>query len=237
VNDIVQFNLTDITPDRDSVFENLGYTKEKSGSEKILDLFIDATEVFNNSVRALGMIHNLTTYEFGDIYEGKGQNDAESPLMQIFPQADYLALFALTLGEKISRIIEDLFKKNDFPLGYMLDTIASLAADKAAKVLEDLFYEDLLKLDYSKNDTCVLSYSPGYCGWHISGQNKLFRYLSPKKIGISLNDSYLMTPLKSVSGVLIAGNKEIHMFSSTFPFCQYCKTYSCHQRIQKLYSL
>jgi len=236
MNDIIQFGIADITPHRDSVFENLGYTKDKTGSEKILDLFMDAKDVFTKSVRAVGMIHNLPNEKFGDIYQGMGQNAPDSPIEKIYPQADYLALFALTLGKKISSKIEDLFKNNDFPLGYMLDTIASIAADKAVEVLEDLYYNSLLRMDYSSEGTCVLSYSPGYCGWHISGQKKLFQYLLPKKIGISLNDSFLMTPLKSVSGVLIAGKKDIHMFSSTFPFCQYCKTYSCHHRMQRLYS-
>ena len=63
----------------------------------------------------------------------------------------------------------------------------------------------------------VLRYSPGYCGWHISGQRRLFAHLRPERIGITLHDSYLMEPLKSVSGVLIAGAKEIHAFADTYP--------------------
>ncbi|MHC4266624.1 MAG: vitamin B12 dependent-methionine synthase activation domain-containing protein, partial [Planctomycetota bacterium] len=82
--------------------------------------------------------------------------------------------------------------------------------------------------------TRILSYSPGYCGWDISGQKKLFEYLHPGKIGISLNNTYLMTPLKSVSGVLVAGKNEIHQFRPNYPFCKSCKTHSCLLRMKAL---
>jgi hypothetical protein len=82
--------------------------------------------------------------------------------------------------------------------------------------------------------TVVLGYSPGYCGWHISGQKKLFAYLHPERIGITLNNSYLMTPLKSVTGVLVAGPPEIHRFKPDFPFCRHCRTYSCLERFKHL---
>ena len=64
MNDIVQFDLTDITPDKNNVLENLGYTKDKTGSERILDLFMYAMDEFIKSVQALGMIHNLPKEEF-----------------------------------------------------------------------------------------------------------------------------------------------------------------------------
>ncbi|MCK4655215.1 MAG: hypothetical protein KAU01_12305, partial [Candidatus Cloacimonetes bacterium] len=158
--------------------------------------------------------------------KGEGTNSAETPVKRIFPKADGLALFALTMGKKVSEKIETLFKENDFALGSMLDNIASLAADKAVKKLETIFS------DHFPN-TYALSYSPGYCGWHISGQKKLFEYLHPEKIGITLNDSFLMIPLKSVSGVLISGKREIHKFENNFSFCSLCKTKSCIERIKE----
>jgi hypothetical protein len=43
-----------------------------------------------------------------------------------------------------------------------------------------------------------------------------------------------MTPLKSVSGVLVAGDKEIHRFKPKYPFCKVCQTHSCLQRMKML---
>ena len=79
----------------------------------------------------------------------------------------------------------------------------------------------------------MLPYSPGYCGWHVSGQGRLFGALCPEEIGIRLNASFLMQPLKSVSGVLVAGAPEIHDFDDDFDFCAECTTRECRVRIAR----
>jgi len=85
-------------------------------------------------------------------------------------------------------------------------------------------------------DLGVLRYSPGYCGWHVTGQRRLFAALRPEQIGITLGDSCLMEPLKSVSGVLIAGPRKIHQFKDAFPFCEQCTTRGCRERLRALYA-
>jgi hypothetical protein len=79
-----------------------------------------------------------------------------------------------------------------------------------------------------------LRYSPGYCGWHVSGQRKLFDYLLPEEIGITLRESFLMQPLKSISGVVIAGRRQIFDFENTFDFCDDCSTWTCRERISAI---
>ena len=87
-------------------------------------------------------------------------------------------------------------------------------------VLDDFLdrYPESTKRDKSLLHTIVygvLRYSPGYCGWHVSGQINLFNTLTPEKIGITLGESCLMNPLKSVSGVLVAGPPNIHISTPT----------------------
>jgi hypothetical protein len=77
----------------------------------------------------------------------------------------------------------------------------------------------------------ALAYSPGYCGWHVTGQRKLFKYLRPEEIGITLNASCLMQPLKSVSGVLVVGPGHVHKFQPTYSFCETCREKQCRERI------
>ena len=45
------------------------------------------------------------------------------------------------------------------------------------------------------------------------------------------NDSCLMQPLKSVSGVLVAGPGAIHGFAADYPFCAECRTRECRRRM------
>jgi hypothetical protein len=77
----------------------------------------------------------------------------------------------------------------------------------------------------------LLRYSPGYCGWDITGQRALFAALHPEEIGIRLNESCLMEPVKSISGVMVAGPAEIHEFNNDYPFCSECRTKDCRRRI------
>ena len=228
------FILEDILPPARDVLQNQGFKPDSEIRDRITALFNDAMELFMKSANPQGIIAEISIKEFAVIYEGESKNDIDNPLIRIFPQADYLALFALTMGEEVSTNIETLFQKNDFPVVYMLDTIASLAADNAAELYQGKYMKSLTEENYDTVENYVLAYSPGYCGWHISGQKKMFEYLKPEKIGITLNDSFLMKPLKSVSGVLIAGKKKIHIFPINFYFCQYCKTKSCRQRIKNL---
>ena len=230
----MNIKLEQIIPERDVVFESMGVSPASNNSRKLKGILDESLQLFVSLADPVGLTAEIRQDQFAEIYEGEGENDEDNVLKHIYPQAENFELFALTLGAEISSKIEDLFDENDYPLGYMLDTIASIAADKASTILEDVCLEGLKKKNQANGDTRVLSYSPGYCGWHISGQKKLFDYLQPGKIGISLNASYLMTPLKSVSGVLVAGNKEIHQFRPKFSFCKSCKTHTCLLRMKDL---
>jgi hypothetical protein len=58
---------------------------------------------------------------------------------------------------------------------------------------------------YSNDLQTTNSYSPGYCGWHVREQKQLFSLLPDNPCGIKLNNSRLMHPVKSVSGIIGLG--------------------------------
>ena len=82
--------------------------------------------------------------------------------------------------------------------------------------------------------TAVLPYSPGYCGWNVTGQRALFAQLEPGELGLTLNESCLMYPVKSVSGVLVLAPIGAHGFSPAFPCCSTCTTLDCQERAAAL---
>jgi hypothetical protein len=134
----------------------------------------------------------------------------------------------------VSQKIDELFGANEFALGSMLDSVASVGTDRAADSMESHYFNLLSKEGKINPSTGMLRYSPGYCGWHMSGQKKLFELLHPEDIGIFLLDSFLMKPLKSISGVMVVGRKEIHIFDDSYPFCSQCRSHSCRDRIRAL---
>ena len=199
----------------------------KKPSGRVAELIRSAMDDFTRLSKPVGLVQSISLDEFAAIHRGEGRNEPETPLGKIFPSADELALFVVTLGPAVSKRIGELFRENDFAVGYALDAVASAGADGLADRVEECFgglsADPLLR---------HLRYSPGYCGWHISGQKKLFEVLRPEDIGVTLNDSYLMQPLKSVSGVIVSGRKEIHLFKSDYPFCTECATGSCRERFK-----
>jgi hypothetical protein len=204
----------------------------RSGSPAVATVqsIIDRSrEVFVDGAQPRGLYKSLTKKDFDEIYHGQGDNDDDTPLEHVVDEAVSLALFAVTLGDRISDRISDLFDAGDLAEGYILDQVASFAADELADVAARRFQSGS-----ERNDLAVLPYSPGYCGWHVSGQQALFAYLRPDEIGISLNDSCLMHPIKSVSGVLVLAPVEAHDFSPAFPCCATCTTLDCQDRAAML---
>jgi hypothetical protein len=231
---IISICFSDIAPPRHAVFEHQGIPAERAVPAQIGALFTTAVDLLNELASPVGVLADIPRSAFEEIYRGEGRNETHTPVADILPLADDLALFAATLGEPVSREITDRFKSGDLAVGAMLDAAASVAADRLADAIQDCFCRALSERGRMAPTIGVLRYSPGYCGWHISGQRRLFDELHPEQIGITLRESFLMQPLKSVSGVLIAGPKQIHDFEDTYPFCAQCKTHNCRERIRSL---
>jgi hypothetical protein len=234
MTEIITSSADQVMPERAAVYENQGIPVEGPVKGETERLYTAALAQFVKIAAPVGILSAITKADFEVAYRGEGQNEPSTPVGDIFARADGLALFAVTVGEEVSREIEERFGSNDFALGCMLDSVASAATDRMADIAQSHFVEHLSPNGEIGSDTAVLRYSPGYCGWHISGQKRLFDMLHPEQIGISLRASFLMEPLKSVSGVMIAGSREIHSFPNAYPFCSQCTTQGCRKRIDAL---
>jgi cobalamin-dependent methionine synthase I len=164
-----------------------------------------------------------------------GAAEPETPVGHIFPRATALALFAATVGGELEMAVRQRFRAHDAPTGFALDAFASAAAERLAAIVADRYrsivYEKRVRLGR------VLPYSPGYCGWDVKGQAQLFARLRPEDIGIRLNRQCVMQPTKSVSGVLIAGARDVHVFDPGFPFCRACSARACIHRMADVHDL
>jgi hypothetical protein len=231
---IIPFAPAEVTPSPDTVFDHQGIPAGAEIPDRIAGIHAEAVSQFAEVSRPVGIMLEIEGTDFQSILIGEGRNADDVLVAGIYPDADRLALFAATMGQGVSDRIEALFASNEFALGSMLDSVASQSADRAADILEERYRAELIERGLITIDHFVLGYSPGYCGWDISGQRALFDRLHPGQIGISLNDSFLMTPLKSVSGVLVAGHIDIHLFKARFSYCPSCKNRSCVGRMERL---
>ncbi|HUU45303.1 MAG TPA: vitamin B12 dependent-methionine synthase activation domain-containing protein [Acidobacteriota bacterium] len=221
----------DVVPPVVAVLKAQAIPEGVTPDERISRLAEEAIATYRTLADPVGILMDVSRDEFETVYRGEGRNADETPLDRIRPSADSLALFVVTIGEKMCEEITRLFDVREFAPGSMLDAAASEGAELAAQAVELSYRQHLHERGRLDSDTGTLQFSPGYCGWHISAQRKLFDILHPEEIGITLNPSFLMHPLKSISGVIIAGPKEIFAFDDDFPFCAECRTHSCQDRL------
>jgi hypothetical protein len=226
-----------VAPHRDVALRRQGVPDGHPVSDLVAGLVDKAISLYESLTQPKGIIAEISLSDFEQVLDGEGRNDLPAPLQGIVKEADGLALFAATLGDPVSAKIQELFKENDPATACMLDAIASDRAETAATLVAEAFLDSLLRKGEVDSAVRVLPYSPGYCGWHITGQRKLFAFLNPERIGITLNASCLMSPIKSVSGVLVVGHPEIHDFENDFDFCFDCATWECRSRIASLFQL
>jgi hypothetical protein len=236
MKEILQFEKYEISPSRAEILSNQSIPLNSQLPPKTEKLIEQATDIFLDAAEPRGLIADISLHDFAIVYEGEGFNEDITPVQHIYPLADNLALFAVTVGEPVSERIDDLFERKEFAMASMLDSVASAGTDSISHLAERHLCAFLNEQKVRTAETGIMAYSPGYCGWHISGQKKLFEFLKPEEIGITLLESFLMKPLKSITGVIIAANKTVHVFTPRFPFCNECKSRSCVQRIKALFT-
>ncbi|HSW28039.1 MAG TPA: vitamin B12 dependent-methionine synthase activation domain-containing protein [Longimicrobiales bacterium] len=231
---VLQLSVAEVVPDGAAVLAALDVPADQGGRPHLEALVGAAFAAFEEAAAPVGMVADLSRDEFAGVYAGAGGNAPDSVVADIFPRAEAISLFVVTLGPGVGDAIARRFAERDYALAAALDAVASEAADRAAEVVERRVEESLRDQGRLGHDGAALRYSPGYCGWHVSGQAALFRHLGPGRIGVQLTEAGFMVPEKSVSGVILAGPREIHPFTPSYPFCAACATRACLARVRTL---
>ena len=132
------------------------------------------------------------------------------------------ALFLCTAGPEVSDRSHELMQKGELLEGYLVDVLGSITVEKA---IEKIHRE--LIVTYKKFDiNCTNRYSPGYCDWSVQEQTHLFSFFPSGFCDITLSDSCLMHPIKSVSGIIGIGEQvEYHPYR-----CDRCRSTNCVYR-------
>lgn len=139
--------------------------------------------------------------------------------------ADELALFICTAGPAIGEMSRRSMKEGDLLKGYIYDVIGSGVVENAA----DMMQEELKAEAAARGKTITNRFSPGYCGWDVAEQHKLFGFFKENFCGITLTESALMNPVKSVSGIIGIGKDVTYA-----PYqCHMCDDKNCIYRNRK----
>lgn len=138
----------------------------------------------------------------GDVVCSSGPLHPGRRISGYLAEATEVALFICTAGATFTDLSHAYQQNGDFLEAFVVESIGSAtvenAMDKVQRCLETEMMEQGKKI--------TNRYSPGYCDWALSGQRDLFAYIGDHPTGITINESCLMQPIKSVSGIIGIGN-------------------------------
>ena len=137
-------------------------------------------------------------------------------------RAESLAINACTAGAEITRLAAE-YNRNGKPVhAYIADSLGSIIVERAMDIIQG----HLKSIMAERGLQITNRYSPGYCGWETREQRLLFSLLPDNFCGITLTDSLLMKPIKSVSGIIGIGKNVTYDHYT----CNYCKDINCPYR-------
>jgi hypothetical protein len=132
--------------------------------------------------------------------------------------AEKLIVFTCTAGKQLCDHIREEYK-TDVLKGFLIESLANVVVETAMDKIQDL-----MRASYKTQNLLVSNrFSPGYCTWDVSEQHKLFKLLPEDFCGISLSDSALMQPIKSISGFIGVGKNITYNHYK----CKFCKQKQC----------
>ena len=158
-----------------------------------------------------GINHNKLVLENG-FSLGKG------PLTDVMVGASDFVAAVCTVGPLIDQKITEYQhpEKGEMLKALMVDSLASYAVGQVRNQLLKRLKEQYIQ----EGKHVTVEMQPGESEWDISEQTALFELLHPEDIGIHLNDSMLMVPMKSISFVFGAGEGQLGVETGTH--CQWC---------------
>lgn len=179
------------------------------------------------SIQPLSILEKTPLISFdSDILKGEKILIKSRNLCSLVSHMDTPSLvygFVLTLGEEIDSIISET-QQTSLTEALFLDAAGSFLVEHYASQMENH-----LRISLIENRLQISSrFSPGYCDWEVSpGQKELFAFLNPSSIGVNILESFMMSPLKSITGIIIAAR----MVDYRTP-CVFCPKERCLHRRQ-----
>lgn len=133
--------------------------------------------------------------------------------------ATHFAVFVATAGTEY----EEWRKRDNLLESFIADALGSVAVERCADEMEKDLQASIDKLGWKRTNR----FSPGYCEWATDEQRMLVPLLgNPNPCRVRLNESALMWPVKSVSGIIGLGeNVSYHDYA-----CRLCQLTHCFRR-------
>ncbi|MBR6695894.1 MAG: hypothetical protein IKL70_05725 [Oscillospiraceae bacterium] len=190
--------------------EILRYMGCKTPDENILSLLEECL------TEAMPTLSYAVSYS---VFPIKYKKDISSDgLLKHLSDSDEIIIFAATIGVGIDRLISKYSR-----ISPTKAVIFQAIGTERIEALCDAFCDEM-----KKKYKCITNrFSPGYSDWDIKDQKLIISVTdATKNLGICLNDSFLMSPSKSVTAVVGIKNTETEEKNP----CESCENAGCIYR-------
>jgi hypothetical protein len=164
-------------------------------------------QVIYEQYQVSGVQHNRLLLSNGRYLQGE-------LVVNHLASADSIIVAVCTVGEKIGVFVDNLFTQNP-ALAMAVDGLASAATEvlgnSVCQFIESNLMDEGMQISVPLN--------PGMLDWPVEeGQPQIFSLLNSSEIGVQLESSGLMTPLKTLSMVVGIGSH----FDQKYEQCDLC---------------
>ena len=185
-----------------AVLHRLGYPSDfESPDDSMKDVFEEEVKRAYDLIEPKGIYSLLRIASHGDReirFKGTDFKIKSRKVSRLLSRSDFVVFFMATIGPELEGAVETLMSKGEYARSVILDAIGSETADAAA----DMIHRSILRnIAEQKGFSITPRFSPGYGDWPLTVQRDILNICRAEMIGVSLTDSFLMIPMKSVSAV------------------------------------
>lgn len=139
-------------------------------------------------------------------------------------KAEKVYVMAVTIGEDVEIRSTELFREGNYTAGLLLDAAATTAVEQVADQVNAVIESSAKKLGYKT----TWRFSPGYGDWPLETQKALAHLIQTEAIGLTVTDSFLLFPRKSVTAIIGCMSEEFE--TNTAHGCSSCTQKNCPSR-------
>jgi hypothetical protein len=187
---------------------------------KMAAVFDEVLQEVPNYVTPMGVWGSfpITGLHHDKIVLENGLKIGGGPVAEVFTGASELIVGVVTIGGLMDQKISESQhpEKGEMLRALFLDSLASHAVGQVRNQLIKRLKNQYLQM--GKHVSVELS--PGESDWTINEQAVLFHLLDTTSIGVRLNESMLMIPMKSISFAFAIGDGELGVEKGSH--CQWC---------------
>ena len=218
-------SFDEIKINRERIIKAIGYPQNKVPVEiiRLIDTTVAESKEYCNIEGGYYLTNDIAIdLDRSELLIEKVVLTPEKIIVNQIKKSSAIAVFLCTVGPDMENRAKKMYKSGDSLLAYIIDSIASETVEVAMDIIQDRLAIQMKQ----KKMNITNRFSPGYCSWQVSEQQKLFSLLPPEFCGVTLNPSSLMIPIKSISGIIGIG-KEVR--KKDYP-CKICDERNCIKR-------